>query len=193
MIRTFSKYLSTCLVLASVVGCSLAHDQNCGKNCGTTQESIDEFVRVGATFANDFNIILGSIDVQNLKDVDGNPVYGFPAGLYMQPAASDTSFGSLLPFERRKLYLIDYSRESSTGVFDKYLHSNGLDVNQLKPELHISSDYTLSLSKLQNIPVNYTHAELWYRESEGSEYQLVRRVELRELWMWRKYILGEDI
>ncbi len=185
------KVLFLSLLLTPIVGCSFAHNQNCGKNCGTTQESIDEFVRLGASFANDFNIILDNIDVQNLEDTDGNPVYVFSADLHMQPAAGDTSYESLLPTERRKLYRIDYSRESSAGEFKKYPLGNVLDVDPLKTELHISSDYTLALIQ-KNIPVDYTHVELWYRESVNADFQLVRRVELRELWMWRKYILEEE-
>lgn len=192
MICKIFKYFTAALILFSFLGCSKAGNLNCGSSCGTTQESIDEFVRTGSTFANDFNVVLDAIDVQKLKDADGGDVYGFPAGLYMQPAAGDTSYDSLPPSERHKLYRIDYSRESPEGEFERYSLGSSLDIDVIKTELHVSSDYTLALIQ-QDIPIESTHVELWYRESEDGNFQLVRRVELRELWMWRKYILGEEI
>lgn len=54
-------------------------------------------------------------------------------------------------------------------------------------DLPSQGNYVLSTSRQLRIPTTATHVELWYREDQTQDRQLVRRVGLESLYGWRQY------
>lgn len=190
-------YLVLCAL--SAAGCTPSLE--C-EECRPPELAIQEINALGATITRHSRPFPESIDQRLDQTVFPTQVIG-EISLYFTPKDDDLNV-SLVGIGNEELRSEPYSFTFSSFEDGKYSEiSPGGLINQntqsvgpygghlLKDAsssyLPVRGNYVLSTSGQLRIPTTATHVDLWYREEQTQDRQLVRRVGLEGLYGWRQY------
>ena len=190
--------LVSCLLL--LAGCT--PDVDC-ESCRPPELAVDEINNLGATITRDARPFPDSIGQRLDEAVFPTQVIG-EISLYFKPKDDDLTVSltgilneelSSVPynFTFSQLDGADYTEISPGSLINENSDSVGPYGGHLLRDASSSflpppgGNYVLSTSGQLRIPTTATHVELWYREDQMQERQLVRRVMLSDLYGWQQY------
>lgn len=196
--------VSLLLCTLSITGCNPNVD--C-EECHPPELAIEELNTLRATITRHSRPFPESID-QRLDETVFPPQVIGRINLYFTPKDDDLNV-SLDGILNEELRLEPYSFTFSSleggehieispgGVVNHTTQSVGpygghLLKDASSSDLPVEGNYVLSTSKQLRIPTTATHVELWYREDQTQDRQLVRRVELENLYGWRQYFKASN-
>ena len=202
--RALFLVFSLLYVCSMITGCRVWSDDACGYACGIPQESVTEIALHGVTIATNTRPPPASVDAMYINN--GTDLYvQAELSLFFSPHSEysmesdipaqdefarypyDFTF-SIFKNESDDFETIPYSLEY-IGIYESEpAYTGQLYSSNLPEELLVDGNYLLQMPGDFNIPLSATHIELWFRKSQDSERELVRRIALDQLYAWKKYI-----
>jgi len=187
------------LIALCVTGCNFSVD--C-EECEPPELAIEEINTLGATITRHSRPFPTTIDQRLDETVFPTQVIG-EINLYFLPKDDDL----IVPLEgigleelQSEPYNFTFSSFESGeyieippgGLINETTSSVGpygghLLKDASSSDLPVGGNYVLSTSKQLRIPTTATHVELWYREDQTKDRQLIRRIDLESLYGWRQY------